>query len=427
VPEGQGDTKRKPPPVLAPGVQLLGDYQGSGLKTPTRMVRLAEGQTIRLTPLLFAVVEAVDGDRDLSQISERVSVQLQREVGADDVAILIAKRLRPAGIVANPDGTAARISHRDPVKALRGRVGVVPPEVVVMLARPLTFLFRPTVVVTVLLGYVGFVGWLLLGGEGGSGVGAVLARPETFLFILALIAVANALHELGHAAALLYGGGRPGRIGVGFYLAYPAFYTEVTEAYQLDRRGRLRVDLGGIYITALVSAALAAVALLTGSELLRLTLVLLQFQIAQQLLPLIRLDGYYVISDLAGVPDLYQRIGPVLRTALRPWRPSAPEVLEMTRSARILVVSWVLVTVGLLSAVLVLLLTNLPTLLLLTFERLQESVSQAQALPDDPLTALAAVLRGLLVLLLPAALLMVFGRIGKWITSAVVSRVRAAR
>ena len=31
-----------------------------------------------------------------------------------------------------------------------------------------------------------------------------------------------------------------------------------------------------------------------------------------QLLPFVRLDGYYILSDLTGVPDLFARIKPTL-------------------------------------------------------------------------------------------------------------------
>ena len=48
-----------------------------------------------------------------------------------------------------------------------------------------------------------------------------------------------------------------------------------------------------------------------------LLLVLIQhFEIVHQLLPVIRLDGYYIVSDLTGVPDLFARIGPILRSLL---------------------------------------------------------------------------------------------------------------
>ena len=50
-----------------------------------------------------------------------------------------------------------------------------------------------------------------------------------------------------------------------------------------------------------------------------------------QLLPFVRLDGYHILADLTGVPDLFARIKPTLAsllpgeepdervTALKPW------------------------------------------------------------------------------------------------------------
>lgn len=43
-------------PALADGVQLLGPAQGSGYREPPALVRRADGQTIQLTPLLYAVL-----------------------------------------------------------------------------------------------------------------------------------------------------------------------------------------------------------------------------------------------------------------------------------------------------------------------------------------------------------------------------------
>ena len=40
---------------------------------------------------------------------------------------------------------------------------------------------------------------------------------------------------------------------MGIYIVWPAFYTDVTDAYRLPRRARLRIDLGGIYFNAVVA------------------------------------------------------------------------------------------------------------------------------------------------------------------------------
>ena len=44
-------------------------------------------------------------------------------------------------------------------------------------------------------------------------------------------------------------------MGFGFYLFWPAFYTDVTDSYRLGRGGRVRTDLGGLYFNALVVLA----------------------------------------------------------------------------------------------------------------------------------------------------------------------------
>ena len=67
----------------------------------------------------------------------------------------------------------------------------------------------------------------------------------------------------------------------------------------------------------------------------------------QQLIPVVRFDGYFILSDLAGVPDLFARVGPVLRS-LRPGHPADPRVTELRPRARRFVTAWVLIVVPLL-------------------------------------------------------------------------------
>ena len=90
----------------------------------------------------------------------------------------------------------------------------------------------------------------------------------------------------------------------------------------------------------------------TGSGLLLLTALALQVQMVQQLIPVVRFDGYFILSDLAGVPDLFSRVGPVLRS-LRPGHPVDPRVSELRPRARRFVTAWVLVVVPLLTAAVV--------------------------------------------------------------------------
>ena len=39
-------------------------------------------------------------------------------------------------------------------------------------------------------------------------------------------------------------------------------------------------------------------------------------EMLEQLLPFVRFDGYFILSDLAGVPDLFARVVPIVRSAV---------------------------------------------------------------------------------------------------------------
>src|SRR6185437_4792816 len=92
--------------------------------------------------------------------------------------------------------------------------------------------------------------------------------------VAALTVVSALFHECGHAAGCRYGGARPGRIGVGIYLVWPAFFTNVTDSYRLSRAGRLRTDLGGLYFNLIFMVVLAAIYAATSAEILLLVIAI---------------------------------------------------------------------------------------------------------------------------------------------------------
>src|SRR5438132_10826218 len=159
-----------------------------------------------------------------------------------------------------------------------------------------------------------------------------------FLIVFGLVVLSAALHECGHATACRYGGAHPGVMGVGIYLVWPAFYTDVTDAYRLGKGGRLRTDLGGVYFNSIFSLATFGAYFLTGWEPLLLIVPLQILEMLHQFLPFIRLDGYYIVGDLTGVPDMFARIKPTLKS-LNPLDSTSPEVRALKPRLRSAVTS----------------------------------------------------------------------------------------
>src|SRR5919202_4433963 len=347
-------------PRLAEGVELLGEYGGSGYKEPPYLVRRADGQTLQLSRLAYAVAEGCDGRTDADEIARRASESLGRRLTGEQVVFLVEQKLRPVGSVAGDAPTELRREHG--VLALRIRTAVVPPRVVQTVARMLMPIFASPVVGAVVAWLLVLDAWLFFHGGLHGVAQALLARPVLLLAVLGLALVGTVLHECGHAAACRFGGARPGAMGVGFYLVWPAFYTDVTDAYRLDRRGRLRTDLGGVYLNAVFAVALAVAYFATGFAPLLFVVFLEHVFALQQFVPWIRLDGYYVLSDAAGVPDMLSRVKPTL-LSLVPGRPPDPRVAELKPWVRRLVVGYVVTVVPALAAAYVLLVVNAPQFL----------------------------------------------------------------
>ena len=349
-------------PQLAPGVEQLGEYQGSGLADATYLVRNPSGQVVQVSRLLHLVLSGIDGTRTVNEIAARVTAAFGRTVSAGNVEYLLANKLAPLGLLAveGPCHAAAAADQAPAILALKLRRTLVPARGVQHLARLFRPLFSPVVVVAVLTCLIASDVWLLRGTRLGSAFRYALLHPLVLLLVLGVAMLSMLFHECGHAAACRYGGARPGVIGMGFYVIWPAFFTNVTDAYRLGRAGRIRTDFGGVYFNAVFVLLLMAAYLATGYSPLLAAIVLIHLEIVQQLLPSLRFDGYFILADLIGVPDLFGRIAPTLR-AMIPGQSVDPRVRGLKRGARVTLTAWVLVVVPLLTAEMILIILNIPS------------------------------------------------------------------
>lgn len=343
----------------APDVTLHGAYDGSGYETGRFLVRRGDGQLVQLTPYLYGLLELLEELEEPSAVADVAAIwttKLGTPVGADDVTTL-ADRLADAGLLLGDDA-APPAEHAvpledqkrvNPILTLGLRRTVVRPRTVNLLARPMRHAFHPPVIVAVLLAVAAADYWAASNGSLIDGLLQAIAAPLTASLLILAVLGSGLVHEFGHAAGCIYGGGRPGRIGVGVYVIYPAFFTDVTDVYRLPRRDRIRTDLGGVYFTSFAILATVGAFALTGWSPLLLLLVALHVTAAEQFLPFIRQDGYFLLGDVAGIPDLFARLGPVLRSTI-PGRPLHPAVADMRRSTRRIMRVWVLMVVPFLAA-----------------------------------------------------------------------------
>jgi len=276
------------------------------------------------------------------------------------------------------------------------------------------------VLVPVLLAVVAAQVWLYAVGGVVASAQHTLYTPGALLLVVGLLIAGAVFHEFGHAAALRYGGGTPRSIGAGLYLLYPAFFTDVTDGYRLGRWARVRTDLGGVYFHLIFASALIAAYAASRLPLLPFAVLLIQMEVVRQLLPFVRLDGYWLLADLTGIPDFFSQTGPVMNrmtaAALKPW-------------VRICFLAYLVVTIPLLVVLFVLIVLGLPHLLLMTWTAMQHQVAVfAWAIDARDVLAVAAVATQLALLAVApvATTWVVFGAARAGV-AAVARRFRASQ
>ena len=135
----------------------------------------------------------------------------------------------------------------------------------------------------------------------------LLFVPATMVgFFISLI-----LHESAHALTCKHFGRKVRSIGLVLYYGCPTFFTDVTDSWMLSRNKRMAVAVAGVAANALVGGVCGVLIYFTDSDLLcRFFLVGAVVNILAvffNLIPFLKLDGYYILSDYLDMPNLREK------------------------------------------------------------------------------------------------------------------------
>ncbi|MEX2286742.1 MAG: HlyD family efflux transporter periplasmic adaptor subunit [Planctomycetaceae bacterium] len=138
-----------------------------------------------------------------------------------------------------------------------------------------------------------------------------VARNAATLWFL-LIGL-KALHEFGHAYSCKVFGGKVPEMGAYFILLTPCAYVDASTAWGFpSRKHRIIVSLAGMYVESVIAACAVFVWAWTASSFVhscahQVVILAGILTLALNINPLMRFDGYYVLSDLMNVPNLRSR------------------------------------------------------------------------------------------------------------------------
>ena len=140
----------------------------------------------------------------------------------------------------------------------------------------------------------------------------VIAPDNLFLLYAGLVLV-KTLHEFGHAYFCRHFGGEVHVMGVLLMIFTPVPYMDATSAWGFrERHRRILVGAAGMIVELFIAALATFVWAATGVGLVHnlaynIMVVASVSTLLFNLNPLLRFDGYYILSDLIGIPNLTQR------------------------------------------------------------------------------------------------------------------------
>ncbi len=276
----------------------------------------------RLEPWEADLLDLMDGSRTVADIIvERLEDQGDLDAGA---ATGLVMALQSGGFLDPhpPDVEEALKDHLDPATPARRKLRTFMKTLSIDWSganRLVSWWYRRvlrrffTTAGAVLAGLVaaaGLVSFIAIQHGGRFELGGDSAPAES-LILLGLSFVLTFAHELGHAVVLTHYGRRVKSAGFMIYFGSPAFFVEASDSLMLDRGKRIVQSFAGPF-AELVLAGVASLYLLAFPEspisgVLFKFALLNYFVIFLNLIPLLELDGYWILSDLIQVPDLRPR------------------------------------------------------------------------------------------------------------------------
>ena len=287
----------------------------------------ASGRVHRLSPAAYLFAARMDGKQTVDAIWQEMVAEMDTEAPGQQAVISLLMQLHGADLLAGdipPDATELLTRRDRQSRSVWMRNLRSPLSMQIPLIDPDRFLTRTLPLVRPLFGWASLVLWLILMLAAVVTVGEhwteltenILDRVMATegLFMLALCyPIMKILHELGHGYTAKRFGCEVHEMGVMLLVLFPVPYVDASSSAALASKWqRAGVAAAGIIVELTMAAIAALVWVSAEPGVLRAVAynVMLIGGVSTLLIngnPLLRFDGYYVLSDVIEVPNLTQR------------------------------------------------------------------------------------------------------------------------
>ncbi|HQY87265.1 MAG TPA: HlyD family efflux transporter periplasmic adaptor subunit, partial [Tepidisphaeraceae bacterium] len=295
----------------------------------------AANQYHRLSDAAYRFVGLLDGNRTVSEAWELVGGQLADDAPTQPEVIQILSQLYAANLIETnipPDATILLRRHKKQQlqKGKQRLMNVLFPRI--PLWDPDWFLKLTISIWKSFLSPIGGIIWLIVVGTaiavllphwdrlvqaGKDSLQFTSSFDKAILMYLAFAAI-KFIHEMGHAATCRRFGGEVHEMGIMFLVLFPAPYVDASSAWTFQNKWhRILVGAGGMIFELFVAAFFAFLWIFTKDAggfgaafnmfCYNVMLIASVTTVIFNINPLLRYDGYYILSDFLEIPNLQFR------------------------------------------------------------------------------------------------------------------------
>jgi putative peptide zinc metalloprotease protein len=292
------------------------------------------GKFLRLGRREYLLATAMNGRRQFPEIIAALQV-FDPDLSATEADVQqLATWLAKAGMLKTENAPVAKPSHRKiVVNMLYTRVPLLDGPPLEQFARWFLPLVNPAVIAIAIIAWLWGTASVLLNWDEFIAGASKLFVPDGRLWWLVAWLVLKSAHELGHAVMAVKVGSQIRAAGISFIFFAPVPYVDISDLWTISNRWqRMLCSAGGILFELTISAIAAIVAVNTTHESLQYfccavatlgTVTTLAFNAN----PLVRFDGYFILSDLLDRPNLWtdgqQAVKRLLGRIFKPFRPAS--------------------------------------------------------------------------------------------------------
>ena len=148
---------------------------------------------------------------------------------------------------------------------------------------------------------------------------------QNWLLLATVLGITKVIHEFGHGLSCKHFGGECHEMGIMFLVLTPCLYCNVSDSWMLPNRWhRAAIGAAGMYVEVVIASICTFVWWFSEPGWLNYICLNVMFVSSVSTImfnanPLLRYDGYYILSDILEIPNLRQKASSILNRKLAWW------------------------------------------------------------------------------------------------------------